>query len=67
MVRTDPPALRIRLLRLSLDVGPRVRYFRGSLHRLPLKIELAAELRKQTAISMGWIAKELNAGAPNRV
>jgi hypothetical protein len=33
----------------------------------PLKIELAAELRKQTALSMGWIAKELNAGAPNSV
>ena len=32
-----------------------------------LKIELAAELRKQTAMSMGWIAKELNAGAPNSV
>jgi REP element-mobilizing transposase RayT len=33
----------------------------------PLKIELASELRKQTAMSMGWIAKELNAGAPNSV
>ena len=33
----------------------------------PLKIELAAELRKQTAMSMGRIAKELNAGAPNSV
>ena len=33
----------------------------------PLKIELAAELRKQTAMSMGWIAKELNAGAPKSV
>ena len=32
-----------------------------------LKMELAAELRKQTAMSMGWIAKELNAGAPNSV
>jgi len=29
--------------------------------------ELAAELRKQTAMSMGWIAKELNAGAPKCV
>ena len=33
----------------------------------PLKIELAAELRKQTAMSMGWIAKELNAGTPKSV
>ena len=32
-----------------------------------LKIELAAELRKQTAMSMGWIAKELNAGTPKSV
>jgi hypothetical protein len=30
-----------------------------------LKMELAAELRKQTAMSMGWIAIELNAGVPN--
>jgi DNA-binding Lrp family transcriptional regulator len=30
-------------------------------------MELASELRKQTAMSMGWIAKELNAGAPNSV
>jgi hypothetical protein len=30
-----------------------------------LKMELAAELRKQTAMSMGWIARELNSGAPN--
>jgi hypothetical protein len=28
---------------------------------------IAAELRNQTALSMGWIAKELNAGAPNSV
>ena len=33
----------------------------------PLKIELAAELRKQTSMSMRWIARELNAGAPNSV
>jgi len=33
----------------------------------PLKIDLAAELRKQTPMSMGWIARELNAGAPNSV
>lgn len=33
----------------------------------PLKIELAAELRKKTTMSMGWIAKELNAGAPNSI
>jgi DNA-binding Lrp family transcriptional regulator len=33
----------------------------------PLKMELAAELRKQTTITMVWIAKELNAGVPNRV
>lgn len=33
----------------------------------PLKIELAAELRKQTSMSMSWIARELNAGAPNSV
>ena len=33
----------------------------------PLKIKLARELRKQTAMSMGWIAKELNAGAPNSI
>jgi hypothetical protein len=33
----------------------------------PLKIELASELRKQTAMSMAWIAKELNAGAPNSI
>ena len=33
----------------------------------PLKIELAAELRKQKAMSMGWIAKELNAGSPKSV
>jgi hypothetical protein len=32
-----------------------------------LKMELAAELRKQTAMSMGWIARKLNAGAPNSV
>jgi hypothetical protein len=32
-----------------------------------LKMEMAAELRKQTAMSMGWIARELNAGAPNSV
>jgi len=32
-----------------------------------LKMGLAAELRKQTAMSMAWIAKELNAGAPKRV
>ncbi len=31
------------------------------------RIELAAELRKRTAVSMGWIAKELNAGVPNSV
>jgi hypothetical protein len=30
-----------------------------------LKMEMAAELRKQTAMSMGWIAIELNAGVPN--
>jgi hypothetical protein len=30
-----------------------------------LKMEMAAELRKQTAMSMGWIARELNAGVPN--
>jgi hypothetical protein len=29
----------------------------------PLKIELAAELQKQTKLSMAWIAKELHAGA----
>ncbi len=28
------------------------------------KIQLAAELRKQTTMTMGWIARELNAGAP---
>jgi hypothetical protein len=33
----------------------------------PLKIELAAELRKLTAVSVRWIAKELNDGAPNSV
>ena len=33
----------------------------------PLKMELAAELRKQTTMTMVWIAKELNAGVPNRV
>lgn len=33
----------------------------------PLKIELAAELRKQTPMSMAWIAQELNAGTPNSV
>ncbi|MEN9469705.1 MAG: hypothetical protein RL630_1438 [Verrucomicrobiota bacterium] len=32
-----------------------------------LKIELAGELRKNTAMSMAWIAKELHAGAPNSV
>ena len=32
-----------------------------------LKMEMAAELRKQMAMSMGWIARELNAGAPNSV
>ena len=32
-----------------------------------LKMEMAAALRKQSALSMGWIAKELNAGAPNSV
>ena len=29
--------------------------------------ELAVELRKQTAMSMGWIAREHNAGAPKCV
>ncbi len=33
----------------------------------PLKIELTAELRKLMAVSVGWIAKELNDGAPNSV
>jgi REP element-mobilizing transposase RayT len=33
----------------------------------PLKIALAEELRKQTPMSMGWIAQELNAGTPNSV
>ncbi len=33
----------------------------------PLKMELAAELRKRTAMSVGWIAKELNAGVPKSV
>lgn len=32
-----------------------------------LKIELAGELRKNTAMSMAWIANELHAGAPNSV
>ena len=31
----------------------------------PIKIKLAAELRKQTSMSVRWIARELNAGAPN--
>jgi len=29
-----------------------------------MKIQLAAELRKQTTMTMAWIARELNAGAP---
>jgi hypothetical protein len=33
----------------------------------PLKMELAAELQKQTTMTMVWIAKEPNAGVPNRV
>jgi hypothetical protein len=33
----------------------------------PLKMELAAEIRKQTSMTMAWIAKELNAGAPNSI
>ena len=33
----------------------------------PLKIELVAELRKQTTMSMAWITKEINAGAPNSI
>jgi hypothetical protein len=32
-----------------------------------LKIELAGELRKNTAMSMAWIANELHAGASNSV
>jgi hypothetical protein len=32
-----------------------------------LKIELVAELRKQTTMSMAWITKEINAGAPNSI
>ncbi len=32
-----------------------------------LKIELAGELRKNTAMAMAWIANELHAGAPNSV
>ena len=32
-----------------------------------LKIELAGELRKNTAMSMAWIANELRAGVPNSV
>jgi len=32
-----------------------------------LKMEMAAELRKQTAMSMVWKARELNAGDPNSV
>ena len=30
----------------------------------PHKVQLARELRKQTTMSMAWIAKELNAGVP---
>jgi hypothetical protein len=33
----------------------------------PLKIELVAELRKQTTMSMAWITKEIKAGAPNSI
>ena len=33
----------------------------------PLKIELAGEFRKHTAMPIPWIAKELNTGAPNSV
>ena len=32
-----------------------------------LKIELAGELRKNTAMPMAWIANELRAGVPNSV
>jgi len=32
-----------------------------------LKIELAGDLRKHTAMSMAWIANELHAGTPNSV
>jgi hypothetical protein len=32
-----------------------------------LKIELAAEFRKQTALSMRWIAKELKVGVSNSI
>jgi len=30
-------------------------------------MESVISRRKQTAMSMGWIAKELNAGAPNSI
>jgi hypothetical protein len=32
-----------------------------------LKMEMAAALRKQSALSREWIAKELKPGVPNRV
>ena len=48
--------------RFAREVGHPKRQCAGACGN-PLKIEVAAELRKQTAVSMGWIANELNAGA----
>jgi hypothetical protein len=47
--------------------GPGLEELRARSKGDALKIQLAGELRKNTAMSMAWIAKELHAGAPNSV
>jgi len=38
--------------------------FRGLKKGHPLKVKLAARLRRETTMTMAWIARELNAGSP---
>ena len=52
---------------ISLDHEDRRQFLKTRRKGDPLKMELAAEIRKQTSMTMAWIAKELNAGAPNSV
>jgi putative transposase len=51
------------LLKKKTDIGALRARRKGD----PLKIKLAAELRKHTTLPMGWIAEELNAGSPGSV
>jgi len=52
---------------ISLDDEDRRQFLKTRRKGDPLKMELAAEIRKQTSMTMAWIAKELNAGAPNSI